>query len=492
MSPRAEIERALRFIAEHLDEPLTVAQVARAAHLSEFHFHRLFHAEVGEPVGRFVTRRRLELAALRLAYERGRPITDVALSSGYSSPSNFAKAFKAHFGCSPTDVRDGVGGPDALYTVPPALSDDERRARAAACVPRMETSAGRDFASMSGPGGYGLADLESLWQQLIAHARELGLCDDGPIDSWGIPFDSPAHARMPEGRYAVFTYRGPVDGLDESYRTIYSCWFPLSAVDPDDYTLYQRYIGAWERQRPRRCGFLRPMGLLSTPKRILITGASRGIGKQAALTLASRGRAEVLPMDVTDDAGTASAVARMLATGPCDVVVNNAGTCFQGRFLTQEPDLLRQEMELNYFGAQRVTRAVLPSMIARRDGTIVNVSSLLGIVGTPTTSNYSGTKAALNAWTHGLRGEVAQHGVRMVLFVAPHTQTALGAATEFDGVRSLPVAYTVNELCRAIDRAPRQYAASPVYRLLIRLAGWFPAFMERQVAASVKRLLSAG
>lgn len=259
------------------------------------------------------------------------------------------------------------------------------------------------------------------------------------------------------------------------------------------------------------------MGLLSTPKRILITGASRGIGKQAALTLASRGhavvlaardaaalaqvaaeihaaggRAEVLPMDVTDDAATAAAVARMLATGPCDVVVNNAGTCFQGRFLTQAPDLLRQEMELNYFGAQRVTRAVLPSMIARREGTIVNVSSLLGIVGTPTTSNYSGTKAALNAWTHGLRGEVAQHGVRMVLFVAPHTQTALGAATEFDGVRSLPVAYTVNELCRAIDRAPRQYAASPVYRLLIRLAGWFPAFMERQVAASVKRLLSAG
>lgn len=288
MSPRAEIERALRFIAEHLDEPLTVAQVARAAHLSAFHFHRLFHAEVGESVGRFVTRRRLELAALRLAYERDRPITDVALSSGYSSPSNFAKAFKARFGCSPTDVRAGVGGPDALYAVPPALGDDERRARAATCIPRMETSAGRDFACMSGPGGYGLADLESLWQQLIAHARTLGLCDDGPIDAWGMPFDSPAvtapelcryhacipcppeqplalplfHARMPEGRYAVFTYRGPVDGLDASYRTIYSCWFPLSAVDPDDYTLYQRYIGdepkdgqveleTWFKVRPR-------------------------------------------------------------------------------------------------------------------------------------------------------------------------------------------------------------------------------------------------
>ncbi len=256
------------------------------------------------------------------------------------------------------------------------------------------------------------------------------------------------------------------------------------------------------------------MGILSTSKRILITGASRGIGRQAALTLARQGhivvlaardrdalenvaaqieaaggRAEVLPMDVTDDAQTAAAIGRMLANGPCDVLVNNAGTCFQAEFLAQEPARLRQEMELNYWGAQRVTRAVLPSMIARGDGTIVNVSSLLGIVAAPTTSNYSGTKAALNAWTHALRGEVERFGVRLVVFVAPHTQTELGTATEFDGVRSLPVEYTVKELCRAIDRAPRQYAASPVYRMLLRLAAWFPAFMERQVAASVQRLL---
>ncbi|HEY3499848.1 MAG TPA: SDR family NAD(P)-dependent oxidoreductase [Polyangiaceae bacterium] len=258
------------------------------------------------------------------------------------------------------------------------------------------------------------------------------------------------------------------------------------------------------------------MGILSTTRRILITGASRGIGKQAALTLARQGHtivlaartldalravageieaggghAEVLSMDVTDESSVRTAVAQMLARGPCDILVNNAGTCFQAPFLRQDPARLREEMELNYWGPQRLTRALLPAMIARREGTIVNVSSLLGFIGTPTTANYCGTKAALNAWTHALRGEVAGFGIRTVLFVAPHTRTELGAATEFDGVTSLPVEYTVRKLCRAIDRAPRQYAGSPVYSVLLRLAAWFPAFMERRLTASVKRLLPA-
>ncbi|HKU40425.1 MAG TPA: AraC family transcriptional regulator [Polyangiales bacterium] len=300
---RAEIERALRFIADRLDQPITAAEVARAAHLSEFHFHRVFHAELGEPIGRFVTRRRLELSALRLAYERDRSITDIALSSGYSSTSNFAKAFKSYFGSSPSEVREGQARPEAigkltaqygkqfrpsdLYVVPPELDDDARRVRATECVVRIETSAGIDFACVSGPGGYGLSSLEPLWQDLIARCRELGISGEA-VDAWGIPFDSPAitapelcryHAcvpcapeqplapplfrgRMPEGRFAVFTYDGAVEGLDASYRTIFSCWFPLSALAPDDLTPYQRYIGdepkdgrvkleTWLKIRPR-------------------------------------------------------------------------------------------------------------------------------------------------------------------------------------------------------------------------------------------------
>jgi len=64
------------------------------------------------------------------------------------------------------------------------------------------------------------------------------------------------------------------------------------------------------------------------------------------------------------------------------------------------------------------------------------------------------------------------------VFVAPHTQTELGTRTDFRGVKSLPAAYVAAELIRAIDRTPDFYAASPVYRVLLRLAAWFPRWME--------------
>lgn len=256
---------------------------------------------------------------------------------------------------------------------------------------------------------------------------------------------------------------------------------------------------------------------LSTPKRILLTGASRGIGRATALHLArtrpghtlilaarDRGalealarelaaegtRAEVLPMDITDDASVEAAMQTLLASGGCDVLVNNAGGSDQTEFLLQAPETRRAEMELNYFGALRVTRALLPSFIQRGSGTIVNVSSLLGTISAATIANYSAAKAALEAWSHALRSEVERFGVKVVVFVPPHTKTDCGDNTKFDGVISLPAEYTAKELVYALDRAPRKYAASPVYRLLLRLAGWFPAFMHARVHASVRAQLS--
>lgn len=248
-------------------------------------------------------------------------------------------------------------------------------------------------------------------------------------------------------------------------------------------------------------------------RRVLVTGASRGIGRATALALARRGervvlcarsraalealareageRAEVAILDVTDDESVERALAEILARGPVDVLVNNAGVYEQQLFLAQDPAWQRREMEVNYFGALRVTRAVLPSMLARGRGTIVNVSSLIGAIPCPATASYCASKAALNAWTHALRGEVAHRGVRTVVFMPSHTATEEAQATSYDGVYALPVEYVAAELVRAIDRAPRSTAASPVFRAFLRLAGLFPGWAERRVAGSTTRLVHA-
>lgn len=305
---RPEIERALHFIGERLEQPITVADVARAAHLSEFFLHRVFHAEVGESIGRFITRRRLELSALRLAYEPDRSITDIALGSGYSSSSNFSKAFTGYFGVSPSRVRSPELGipanigklmsqygkdfdPRALYSLPPSRNEDERKREAARWNEhvRFEECAGLHFACLASPGGYDYETLQTTWEDLIGRSRQLGLADED-VDAWGMAFDSP-HVTAPElcryhacvpnparvpvsaplfvghmapGRYAVFLYQGHVLGVAEAYRSIFSCWFSGSSLAPADFVPVDHYITdapredghveheIWLRVRPRR------------------------------------------------------------------------------------------------------------------------------------------------------------------------------------------------------------------------------------------------
>lgn len=252
-----------------------------------------------------------------------------------------------------------------------------------------------------------------------------------------------------------------------------------------------------------------------TKKRVFITGASRGIGRATALALAARGDdlvlaartrseledvaiqvraagadAQAVEMDVTDDRSVEVAVDAVLSGGPVDVLVNNAGVFEQRAFLVQDPAVQRNEMEVNYFGVLRVTRRVLPQMLARGEGTIVNVSSIVGSIPCPSVANYSATKAALDAWTHALRGELEGRGVRLSVFVPSHTATKEAKdKTRFEGVPSMPVEYTAAHLVRAIDKAPRRYVGNPVFKVFLRAAGLLPTWAEGQMKATTRALL---
>ena len=103
------LNRTIDYIHRHFAENLNLAQIARIACLSKYHFQRLFKANVGETPNDFIRRIRLEKALHKLVLEEHRSITDIAFDCGFSSSQNFAKAFKAHFGAPPTVIRKNFG-----------------------------------------------------------------------------------------------------------------------------------------------------------------------------------------------------------------------------------------------------------------------------------------------------------------------------------------------------------------------------------------------
>src|ERR1019366_7802498 len=137
------------------------------------------------------------------------------------------------------------------------------------------------------------------------------------------------------------------------------------------------------------------------------------------LTTGHEDRRLVLKLDVTNAAEAAEAVKKAETTfGSIDVLVNNAGYGYVGAVEESEEDEIRAIIETNFFGLERMIRAVLPGMRRRRHGGIVNLSSIGGLVGFPGTGYYNATKFAVEGLSESLSKEVAPLGIK-VLVVEP-------------------------------------------------------------------------
>ena len=241
-------------------------------------------------------------------------------------------------------------------------------------------------------------------------------------------------------------------------------------------------------------------------KTVLITGASSGIGKTAAIRLAGAGahvllvartaeKLEETAAEIAALGGKASiyqadisqmeecdrlAEAVLADNGFVDVLVNNAGRSIR-RSLELSYDRFHdfeRTMQINYFGAVRLTMALLPSMSERKSGQIINISSISTLTPSPRFSAYVASKSALDAWTRAAAVEYSDRNVRFTTINMPLVRTPMiEATTVYNSMPVLTPDEAVDMVVEAIIKKPKRIA-TPLGIWLQVMTAVAPKFTE--------------
>ncbi|XP_058066468.1 dehydrogenase/reductase SDR family protein 7-like [Anopheles bellator] len=239
-------------------------------------------------------------------------------------------------------------------------------------------------------------------------------------------------------------------------------------------------------------------------KVVLITGASSGLGEALAhsfflagckVVLAARRKEElervrkdllaihttvpthppiILPLDLSDLNSIAGKVQEVLEIhGAIDVLVNNGGVSVRGDALSTAIDVDIRIMLVNYFGTVAMTKACLPSMVARKEGRIVSISSVQGKFAIPHRSSYCASKHALQAFCDSLRAEVAKDNIKVTLISPGYIKTAMsvnaltGSGTPYGKMDAATEAgataeSTAKNIVKAITRDEKDVVMAPI------------------------------
>ncbi|BBX19006.1 short-chain dehydrogenase [Mycolicibacterium duvalii] len=232
-------------------------------------------------------------------------------------------------------------------------------------------------------------------------------------------------------------------------------------------------------------------------KTIAITGAARGIGYATAEHLLKRGARVVIgdrdvalqessvarlgnlgpvsgyPLDVTDRESFATFLdkARTDGGGHIDVLINNAGVMPIGPFLDQSEQAIRSSIEVNLYGVITGCQLVLPDMIARRRGHIINIASLSGLIPVPGQVVYVGAKFGVVGLSAALADEVAPHGVEVSVVMPPFTRTELISGTrETSAVKPVEPEQIAAAVAKTLDKPKTHVSVPPALRFTAQAA----------------------
>jgi NAD(P)-dependent dehydrogenase (short-subunit alcohol dehydrogenase family) len=267
---------------------------------------------------------------------------------------------------------------------------------------------------------------------------------------------------------------------------------------------------------------------------ILITGCSSGFGQATAQLFLNRGwnviatmrtpkpglfpdndHLLVAPLDVTDPKSINTAIAEGIARfGRIDVLVNNAGIGMFGAHEAVTDDVVRPVFETNTFGVMAANRAIIPHFRKRGSGTIINVTSSVGIAPMPLVAAYTASKYAIEGFSESLALELGQFGIRVKLVqpgLSPTTSFAANsghrasnmlpaAYAEFAGrymqsMQSYPTAYTsANDVAEAVHAATtdgREQLRYPAGADSVMLAQLRQSLPEHEFLARMRVMVGA-
>ncbi len=222
----------------------------------------------------------------------------------------------------------------------------------------------------------------------------------------------------------------------------------------------------------------------------IITGCSTGFGFHLAEHFLSAGQhvvvtardaskiseferrypqtALTLELDVTDRASISKAVSKTIEKfGRIDVLINNAGYAVFGPAETLRDNEVRGVFETNFFGAVFMSQEVLPIMRKQGSGTIVQVSSAMGVTTYPAASIYCASKFALEGFSDGLAKEVAEHGIRVIIAEPGGYNTSFGdkvnsgARLDFEGYNIVKQTFALMQVIRGNEPGdPKKFAVA--------------------------------
>lgn len=245
------VNQSIDYIMQHLDEEISIEDVAAYCHFSKYYFSRVFKEETGESIYSFIKRLKLEYSALRLKIEKGKSITDIGFDYGYS-PSNYSSAFKKHHNISPAEFRKGLNTSSMPHPyIPNKIARFQSFEEYAERISIQELD---DFMVLYERHIGSYLEIEKNWCDFLEKYQEYFEEDSLLIER---SYNDPSITRVEQclydicmtvgencsldnvttiqgGKFAVYRFDGLIQEIFGAFQGIFNIWLPKSGYEMDE------------------------------------------------------------------------------------------------------------------------------------------------------------------------------------------------------------------------------------------------------------------